>query len=40
MIHGKKVVFVLLAYTAAKTLEKIYKEIDFNIMDDGQRQYN
>ena len=34
MIHGKKVVVVLPAYNAAKTLEKTYKEIDFNIVDD------
>ncbi|HEX6333724.1 MAG TPA: glycosyltransferase family 2 protein [Flavisolibacter sp.] len=34
MIHGKKVVVVLPAYNAAKTLEKTYREIDFNIVDD------
>jgi len=34
MIHGKKVVVVLPAYNAAKTLEKTYKEIDFNVVDD------
>jgi len=34
MIHGKKVVVVLPAYNAAKTLEKTYREIDFNVVDD------
>lgn len=34
MIHGKKVVVVLPAYNAAKTLEKTYREIDFEIADD------
>ncbi|MFZ9660541.1 MAG: glycosyltransferase family 2 protein [Chitinophagaceae bacterium] len=34
MINGKKVVVVLPAYNAAKTLEKTYQEIDFNIVDD------
>lgn len=34
MIHGKKVVVVLPAYNAAKTLEKTYREIDFEIVDD------
>ena len=34
MIHGKKVVVVLPAYNAAKTLEKTYNEIDFNVVDD------
>jgi glycosyltransferase involved in cell wall biosynthesis len=33
MIHGKKVVVVLPAYNAAKTLEKTYREIDFTIVD-------
>jgi glycosyltransferase involved in cell wall biosynthesis len=34
MIYGKKVVVVLPAYNAAKTLEKTYKEIDFSLVDD------
>ena len=34
MIHGKKVVVVLPAYNAARTLEKTYCEIDFNVVDD------
>jgi glycosyltransferase involved in cell wall biosynthesis len=34
MIHGKTVVIVLPAYNAAKTLEKTYREIDFEIVDD------
>ena len=34
MVHGKKVVVVLPAYNAAKTLEKTYKEIDFAIVDE------
>jgi len=34
MIKGKKVVVVMPAYNAALTLEKTYKEIDFDIVDD------
>ena len=34
MIHGKKVVVVLPAYNAAKTLGKTYSEIDFNVVDE------
>ena len=34
MIKNKKVVVVLPAYNAAKTLEITYKEIDFDIVDD------
>ena len=34
MVNGKKVVVVLPAYNAAKTLEKTYREIDFNVVDD------
>ncbi len=34
MINNKKVVVVLPAYNAAKTLEKTYNEIDFNWVDD------
>jgi glycosyltransferase involved in cell wall biosynthesis len=34
MINNKKVVVVLPAYNAAKTLEITYQEIDFNIVDD------
>ena len=34
MIEGKKVVVVLPAYNAAKTLEKTYKELPFDIVDE------
>jgi len=34
MIGNKKIVVVLPAYNAAKTLEKTYKEIPFDIVDD------
>ncbi len=34
MYKGKKVVVVLPAYNAAKTLEQTYNEIDFTIVDD------
>lgn len=34
MIQNKKVVVVLPAYNASKTLEKTYHEIDFNIVDE------
>jgi len=34
MILGKKVVVVLPAYNAARTLAKTYREIDFNVVDD------
>ncbi|MGB1206325.1 MAG: glycosyltransferase family 2 protein [Chitinophagales bacterium] len=34
MINGKKVVVVMPAYNAAKTLEQTYNEIPFNIVDD------
>ena len=34
MIHNKKVVVVLPAYNAAKTLEKTYSEIPFDIVDE------
>lgn len=34
MINNKKVIVVLPAYKAALTLEKTYKEIPFNIVDD------
>jgi len=34
MINGKKVVVVLPAYNASKTLKITYDEIDFNIVDD------
>jgi glycosyltransferase involved in cell wall biosynthesis len=34
MIQNKKVVVVLPAYNAAKTLKKTFQEIDFNIVDD------
>jgi glycosyltransferase involved in cell wall biosynthesis len=34
MINGKKIVVVLPAYNAAKTLEITYKEIDFTIVDE------
>ena len=34
MIKNRKIVVVLPAYNAAKTLEKTYNEIDFNLVDD------
>jgi len=34
MLHNKKIVVVLPAYNAAKTLEKTYNEIPFDIVDD------
>ena len=34
MLHGKKVVVVLPAYNAGKTLEQTYKEIPFDIVDE------
>ena len=34
VILGKKIVVVLPAYNAGKTLEKTYKEIPFDIVDD------
>jgi len=34
MINGKKIVVVLPAYNAAKTLEKTFREIPFEIVDD------
>ena len=34
MIHGKKVVVVLPAYNAAKTLKQTFSEIDFEVVDD------
>lgn len=34
MFNGKKVVVVLPAYNAAKTLEKTYREIPFDLVDD------
>ncbi len=34
MINGKKIVVVLPAYNAAKTLEITYQEIDFSIVDE------
>ncbi len=34
MIRGKKLVVILPAYNAAKTLEKTYNEIPFDIVDD------
>jgi glycosyltransferase involved in cell wall biosynthesis len=34
MLDGKKIVVVLPAYNAAKTLEKTYKEIPFEFVDD------
>ena len=33
MINNKKITVVLPAYNAAKTLEKTYKEIPFDIVD-------
>jgi glycosyltransferase involved in cell wall biosynthesis len=34
MLHNKKVVVVLPAYNAARTLERTYREIPFDIVDD------
>ncbi len=34
MLNGKKIVVVLPAYKAAKTMERTYKEIPFDIVDD------
>ncbi len=34
MIHGKKVVVVLPAYNAALTLERTYREIPMDVVDD------
>ncbi|RYZ23793.1 MAG: glycosyltransferase, partial [Chitinophagaceae bacterium] len=34
MLNGKKIVVVLPAYNAAKTLQKTYAEIPFEIVDD------
>ena len=34
MLNNKKIVIVLPAYNAAKTLERTYKEIPFDIVDD------
>ncbi len=34
MINGKKVIVVLPAYNAAKTIEITYREIDFTVVDD------
>lgn len=34
MIHGKKIVVVLPAYNASRTLEKTYNEIPFDIVDE------
>ncbi|HVF97175.1 MAG TPA: glycosyltransferase [Flavisolibacter sp.] len=34
MLNGKKIVVVLPAYNAAKTLQQTYNEIPFDIVDD------
>ena len=34
MIDGKKIVVVMPAYNAEKTLEQTFKEIPFNIVDE------
>ena len=34
MINGKKVIVVMPAYNAEKTLEQTYNEIPFDIVDD------
>jgi glycosyltransferase involved in cell wall biosynthesis len=34
MIKGQKVIVVMPAYNAAKTLEKTYREIDFDVVDE------
>ena len=34
MLNNKRIIVVLPAYNAAKTLEQTYKEIPFDIVDD------
>ena len=34
MVNGKKVVVVLPAYNASRTLERTYREIPFDVVDD------
>ena len=34
MINGKKLVVIMPAYNAAQTLEKTYRELPFDIVDD------
>jgi len=34
MLHSKKIVIVLPAYNASKTLEQTYREIPFDIVDE------
>ena len=34
MLHGKKVVVVLPAYRAARTLERTYRDIPKDVVDD------
>lgn len=34
MLHGKKIVVVMPAYNAEKTLERVYREIPFEFVDD------
>ena len=34
MVNGKKIVVVMPAYNAEKTLEKTYSEIPFEVVDD------
>ena len=34
MLNGKKIIIVLPAYRASQTLERTYKEIPFDIVDD------
>ena len=36
MLHGKKVVVVLPAYRAAKTLERTYRDIPRDVVDEGE----
>ncbi len=34
MLNGKKIIVIMPAYNAAKTLEQVYREIPFNIVDE------
>jgi glycosyltransferase involved in cell wall biosynthesis len=34
MLHGKKIVVVMPAYNAERTLERVYREIPFEFVDD------
>lgn len=34
MIDGKRIIIVMPAYNAANTLQSVYNELDFNLVDD------